>query len=113
MAMLNPDGPDVTAAKRLLDAAQREGFVFQRVASGEDGPLRGVGETIEWVDEIFLAGFWQGNLCSATRRRRSSLVVPGGLPVTERVAGDAIEVLHTVVSDWPLSEPPARLSVER
>jgi hypothetical protein len=33
--------------------------------------------------------------------RKSSLVVPGGLPVTARVAGDALTVLHTVVSDWP------------
>ena len=28
------------------------------------------------------------------------LVVPGGLPVTQRVSGNALEVLHTVVFDW-------------
>jgi hypothetical protein len=38
--------------------------------------------------------------CSAARRRRYSLVVPGGLPVTQRVSGNALEVLHTVVFDW-------------
>jgi hypothetical protein len=31
---------------------------------------------------------------------KSSLVVPGCLPVTERVTGDAISVLHTVIADW-------------
>jgi len=36
------------------------------------------------------------------RRRRSSLVVPGGLPVVQRVSGDALTVLHTVVTDWPV-----------
>jgi hypothetical protein len=51
--------------------------------------------------EIYLAGFWQPNSCHATRRCRSSLIVPGGLPVTEQVHGDALTVLHTVVYDWP------------
>jgi hypothetical protein len=36
----------------------------------------------------------------SARQRKSSLVVPGGLPVTEREEGDALTVLHTVVSDW-------------
>ena len=38
--------------------------------------------------------------CHATRARKSSLVVPGGLPITTQVTGDALTVLHTVVSDW-------------
>jgi hypothetical protein len=38
-----------------------------------------------------------------TRRRRSSLVLPGGLPVAEQVSGDALTVLHTVLSDWAVS----------
>jgi hypothetical protein len=29
------------------------------------------------------------------------LIVPGGLPITERVTGDALTVLHTLVADWP------------
>ncbi|MGH3765364.1 MAG: hypothetical protein ACRDS0_06960 [Pseudonocardiaceae bacterium] len=37
--------------------------------------------------------------CTAVLRRRSSLVGPGGLPVTERVTGAALSVLHTAVSD--------------
>jgi hypothetical protein len=94
------DGPELLAAKRLLDTAKDKGFTFQRIAPGEDGPLRGVRETVEWVDEIMLSGFWDENSCHAVRRRRSSLLVPGGLPVAQRVDGDALTVLHTVVCDW-------------
>jgi hypothetical protein len=95
------DSPDVTAAKRLLDLAKDRGFTFARVAPGEDGPLQGVRETLNWLDNIYLGGFWQKNSCHATRRRRYSLIVPGSLPVTQRVTGDALTVLHTVESDWP------------
>jgi hypothetical protein len=90
---------DVAVAKRLLDVAVDNGFSFQRLAVGPDGPLRGVRESIEWQDEIYLAGF--SDSCTAIRRRRSSLIVPGGLPVAKRVSGDALTVLHTVVCDWP------------
>ena len=93
------DSPDLAAAKRLLDAAKERGFTFERIALGEDGPLRGVRETVSWIDEIYLEGLWDP--CSAIRRRRYSLIVPGGLPVAARVDGDALEVLHTVLSDWP------------
>lgn len=58
-------------------------------------------ETLEYRDEIYLSGLWTPESCTAIRRRRSSLMVPGGLPVTERVTGDALTVLHTVVSGWP------------
>lgn len=34
-------------------------------------------------------------------RGTTRLVVRFGLPVTERVTGDALTVLHTVVFDWP------------
>jgi hypothetical protein len=85
---------------RLLDTAKDVGFTFERIAPGEDGPLRGVRETPEFVDEVYVAGFWEPNSCTAIRRRQSSLVVPGGLPVTDRVTGDALTVLHTVVFDW-------------
>lgn len=91
--------PELTAAKRLLDLAKRRGFVFQRVAPGPDGPLFARRETIEYRDELYLGGF--GHSCYAIRARKSSLIVPSGLPVTERVTGDALTVLHTVVSDWP------------
>lgn len=92
------DSPDLLAAIRLLDAAKDAGFTFQRIAPGPDGPLRGIRESIAWQDEIYLGGL--ANSCHATRRRRWSLIVPGGLPVTQRVDGDALTVLHTVVSDW-------------
>ncbi len=98
--MTHADGPDVAAAKRLLDLAKNRGFAFERIAPGPDGPLRGVREIPQWRDEIYLAGFWQENSCSATRRRRSSLVVPGGLPVAEQLRGDALTVLYTVLFDW-------------
>lgn len=92
------DSPELAAAKRLLDLAKDAGFSFTRTTHGPDGPLRGVRETVTWLDEIYLAGF--GDACSAVRRRRYSLVVPGGLPVAERVSGDALTVLHTVLSEW-------------
>lgn len=90
---------DLRAAMRLLNLAKRQGFSFQRVAPGRDGPLWGVRESLEYRHTVYLAGF--GDSCSATRTRKSSLIVPGGLPVTARASGDALTVLHTVVSDWP------------
>jgi hypothetical protein len=94
------DSPDLAAAKRLLDDAKDRGFAFQRIAPGEDGPLQGVRQTPDWVDELYLAGFGAPGSCTAIRRRSRSLIVPSGLPVVERVTGDALTVLHTVVSDW-------------
>ncbi|MDQ3764250.1 MAG: hypothetical protein M3460_22520 [Actinomycetota bacterium] len=98
---MSADGPQLSAAKRLLDRAKRQGFTFQRVTPGEDGPLFARRETIEYRDEIYLGGF--SDSCHATRVRKSSLIVPGGLPVTTRVSGDALTVLNTVVSDWPIT----------
>jgi hypothetical protein len=95
------DSPELVAAMRLLDDAKDSGFAFQRIAPGEDGPLRGVRQTVEWVDELYLAGFGEPGSCSAIRRRRYSLIVPGGLPVTQRISGDALTVLHIVVRHWP------------
>ncbi|MDQ2884020.1 MAG: hypothetical protein M3Y48_23435 [Actinomycetota bacterium] len=94
------DSPDVAAAMTLLDVAKDGGFSFQRIAPGPDGPLLGVRVTEHWRDEIYLAGFWAADSCSATRRRRSSLVVPGGLPVAQELRGDALTVLGTVLRDW-------------
>src|SRR5205085_20079 len=97
-AMHAADSPDLAAAKRLLDAAKSQGFTFQRIAPGPDGPLRGVRETVAYRDTCYLGGF--GARCCATRARKYSLIVPDGFPVTERVTGDALTVLHTIVSDW-------------
>ncbi|MGH3521260.1 MAG: hypothetical protein ACRDU4_00195 [Mycobacterium sp.] len=94
------DSPEVTAAKRLLDLAKDVGFAFTRIALGEDAPLRGVRTTTDWVDEIYLNGFWRENSCSATRRRRSSLIVPGGSAVAEQISGDALSVLQEVLCEW-------------
>jgi hypothetical protein len=91
------DSPELAAAKRLLDLAKDRGFRFWRTAPGEDGPLWGERESLEWLDTIFLAGF--SDSCNAARIHKSSLVVPHGSLVTERVSGDAIEVLHTAC-DW-------------
>ncbi|MGH3875309.1 MAG: hypothetical protein ACRDSR_28080 [Pseudonocardiaceae bacterium] len=94
------DSPDVAAAKRLIDQAKAGGFSFSRTAPGEDAPLLGVRETLEWVDEIVLTGFWAKGSCYASRRGRCSLLVPGGTPLLAEVSGDALTVLHTVVTDW-------------
>jgi hypothetical protein len=99
--MAMADSPQLAAAKQLLDAAKQAGFTFQRIAPGEDAPLRGVRHTPNWLDELYLAGCSDPQSCTAIRRRRSSLIVPNGLPVTARVRGDALTVLHTVVTDWP------------
>jgi hypothetical protein len=103
VAAMSPDSPDLAAAKRLLDIAKHQGFCFQRIAPGPDAPLRGIRQTPEFLDELYLAGFWEQQSCTAIRRRRCALLVPGGLPVTARVEGDALTVLHTVVTDWECS----------
>jgi hypothetical protein len=63
-----------------------------------------VRETEDWQDTIYIGGFSEG--CNAIRRRRSSLLVPGDLLVAERVCGDALNVLNTVVSYWPPESRP-------
>jgi len=63
------------------------------------GPLFARRETAGYHDEIYLDGF--DDSCHATWARKSSFIVPGGLPITARVTGDPLTVLHTVVSDWP------------
>jgi hypothetical protein len=88
------ESPDVVAGKRLLDLAKRQGFVFGRIAPGPDGPLVGVRDTDHWRDQVYLAGF--SDSCSATRRRKSALILPSGLPVTDEVSGGALEVLEAV-----------------
>ena len=92
------ESPDLVIGMRLLDAARRHGFQFRRLAPGPDGPLWGVRESARWRDTVYLGGFSTG--CSATRCRKSCLLVPGELLVAERVSGDALNVLNTVVSSW-------------
>jgi hypothetical protein len=82
---------NVDAAKRLLDEAKALGYSFARIATGPDAPLQGRREGLSHVDEVYIGGV--GRDCTAIRRRRSSLIVPGGLPVVEQVNGDALKVL--------------------
>lgn len=88
------------AGMRLLDLAKHHGFQFQRIAPGPDGPLWGTRDTEDWQDTIYLGGFWAPDSCSAIRRRKSSLLVPSDLLVTEQVCRDALNVLNIVVSYW-------------
>ncbi|HEX6402144.1 MAG TPA: hypothetical protein VF003_03110 [Pseudonocardiaceae bacterium] len=53
-----------------------------------------------FTDELYIAGFRALGSCSATRRRRSTLILPSGLPVIGQVTGDALSVLNTVVTTW-------------
>jgi hypothetical protein len=85
---------------RLMDIAKAQGFTFERVAPGEDAPLRALRESPKYRDVIYIAGF--SSSCWATRARRCSLIVPGGPPVTARVEGDAVTVLHRAVMEWSL-----------
>ena len=80
----------------MLDHTKANGFQFQRVAEGPDGPLLGIRQTGDWIDTLFLDGFSQG--CYAIRERSTSLLVPGGALVERRVAGGAITVLRTVLA---------------
>ncbi|MCA1673647.1 MAG: hypothetical protein LC799_16085 [Actinobacteria bacterium] len=80
------DSPDLVTGKRLLDAAKRHGFVFQRIAPGPDGPLEGIRESAEWRDVIHLGGFSSG--CYAWRERQSSLIVPGSRHKGDRRSGN-------------------------
>jgi hypothetical protein len=79
------ESPDVVAGRRLLDAAKRHGFAFHRLAPGPDGPLWGTRDSEHWQDTIFLGGFSED--CSATRRRKSALIVPGELLASLSPAG--------------------------
>jgi hypothetical protein len=66
------EGPELRAAKRLLDLVKNQGFAFQRVAPGPDGPLFARRDTPDHHDEIYLGGFHDS--CHATRARKSSLL---------------------------------------
>ena len=93
------DSPDLVIATRLLDQAKHSGFVFQRAAPGEDGPL--VGQRIggSWIDVIHIAGF--SHDCLAMQQRTSSLVLPWGGRVERHVEGSALEVLNEVLTWGP------------
>jgi hypothetical protein len=64
---MSAEGPQLRAAKRLLDLAKRQGFAFHRLAPGEDGPLFARRETLEYRDELYLGGFSPRSPCRAAR----------------------------------------------
>ena len=97
------ESADIVIAKRLLDQAKLQGFQFQRVAEGPDGPLLGIRHTGDCTDTLYLGGFSRD--CHALRERTTSLRVPDGALVERRVTGDALHVLNAVLI-WGRYEPP-------
>lgn len=85
--------PDLTIAKRLLDACKRQGFVCRRVGIGEAAPLFCARDG--YRDEIMLNGF--SSECYAVRQRTSFLVVVGGGQNVLQCEGSAVDVLNTVL----------------
>lgn len=90
------DSPDLVIAKQLLDQTKLRGFVFRRLAPGEDGPLMGHRVSGDRVDIIHIAGFSRD--CFAVRQRTSPLIVPGNGLVERRVEGSALDVLNEVLT---------------
>jgi hypothetical protein len=97
--MTTTDSPDLAIAKRLLDYAKQSGFTFQRVASGEDGPLVGYRVGDSWLDLIHIEGFNRD--CFAWRKRTSSLIASQDALVERQVEGSALDILNEVLSWEP------------
>jgi hypothetical protein len=97
------DSPDLMMAKLLIDHLKFHGFQFERAAPGEDGPLVGHRVSEDWLDVIRIGGFSRD--CSAWRKRRSSLIVPGEGLVERRTQGHALTVLNEVLS-WHIGTRP-------
>jgi hypothetical protein len=93
------DSTDVAAAKRLLDYAKLSGFTFQRAAPGADAPLIGYRVRDGWVDLIHIEGFSRD--CFAWRKRTSKLLVSADALVQHHVEGNALDVLHEVLTWQP------------
>jgi hypothetical protein len=96
---------ELAAAMRLLDARQGAGVQLPNaLPSGRTVRCSACGKASIYRDTVYLAGF--SERCHARSRR--NLIVPGGLPVIDRVDGDALTVLHTAVSDWGRLRSPTR-----
>jgi hypothetical protein len=88
---------DLAGVMELMEEARQHGFRFERIATGPDASVLGRRASVNYVDEVYLAGF--GRDCTGIRRKRYNMIVPGGLLVTERVSGDARNVLLRV-AEW-------------
>lgn len=93
------DSPDVVVAKRLLDCAKQVGFMFQRAAPGEDGPLVGYRVSDDCVDLIHIEGFSRD--CVACRKRISPLILFQDALVQRQIEGSALDVLNEVLTWEP------------
>lgn len=95
---MTAESPDLAAAKRLLDAAKRGGVSLR--AGGAGSGRAAVGRA---GDPPVARHHLPRRVQPGMHRhpaRKSSLIVPGGPLVTQRLDGDALSVLHTVVCDW-------------
>ncbi|MBV9163421.1 MAG: hypothetical protein JO281_18135 [Pseudonocardiales bacterium] len=90
------DSPDLVLAKQLLNQTKLRGFVFRRLAPGEDAPLVGHRVHGDRVDLIHIAGF--SSDCFAVRQRTSPLIIPENGLVERRVEGGALDVLNEVLT---------------
>jgi hypothetical protein len=94
-----PDSTDLATAKWQLDHLKARGFVFERTAPGEDGPLLVRRESGRWLDLVYVQGF--SHDCMAWRERLSPLVLPGRGGVDRHISGGAVEVFGEVLSWEP------------
>jgi hypothetical protein len=82
---------------RLLDEAKSQGFRFERVAPGEDGPLWGERVTPEYRDVVYLGGFSEG--CNAARAYPTEAQIAN-------VVGDFTAWRELIQADFPAYEAP-------
>lgn len=94
--MTDVEPPDLTIAKRLLDACTRNGFTCQRVGTGEAAPLLCTRDRDGYRDEVLLNGF--SSDCYAVRQRTSRLIIAGRENALYQCEGSALAVRNTVLT---------------
>jgi hypothetical protein len=104
VATMSADSPDLAAAKRLLDAATKnQGFRFQRIAPGPDGPLGGSARPSSFSMSCISAGSGSPTRAPPSGAAAARCWCPADCRSPPGVEGDALTVLHTVVTDWECS----------